>query len=213
MFSFSIEAVIYGILFANRSFELTNCQIMRFSLFSNLASYIIFLLALTSLDYNNGGSPVLIPNPQRVVRDLRRYVIPTYLNIQTDFYHNKKRFIYNREELNEVSNISKEQNEKLSYFLKNINEKSLFNQVYLLDIQGDKTTANLTVMSKTKDFTSYRLTIFIVGEKDNYKFIQGICETDKPSMTAPEIPQLVGSKVQCPSGSSDKSDEFGLPDR
>ncbi len=219
IFSFSIETVIYGILFANRSFELTNCQIIQFSLLSNLASYMIFFWALTSLDYYNGGSPVLTPNPQRVVRELKREVIPAYLTIQSIFYSNKKRFIYNMEELNKLSNISPKKNEglfantsKFRYFEEKTKKDSLVDQVYLLDIQGDKTTANLTFTSKKKDFKSYRLTIFIVGNKDNYQFIQGICETDLPSMKAPEIPQLVGSK-QCPPGSSDTSDKFGLRER
>jgi Type IV pilin-like G and H, putative len=96
-------------------------------------------------------------------------------------------------------------------FDENTKKDSLLYQVYLLDIQGDKTTANLTAASKTKDLKSYRLTIFIVKNKDNGKFIQGICETDLPSMTAPEIPQLVNGEFQCPPGSSDKSDEFRLP--
>jgi hypothetical protein len=210
MFSFSIEAVIYAVDFKNSSFELSNCQIILFSLLSNLASYMIFVSALTSLNYDNAGSPFLTPNPQRVVRELRRYVIPAYINIQTAFYYNKKRFIYNREELNEISNISEEENKRLfankRIFEENTKKDSLLDRVYLLDIQGDKTTANLTVTSKRKDFTSCRLTIF----KDNDKFIKGICETDLPSMTAPEIPPLVGSKVLCPLGASDKSDKFGL---
>jgi Type IV pilin-like G and H, putative len=215
MFSFSIEAVIYGRFFARENFELSRCQIILFSLLSNLASYIIFVSALTSLNYDNAGSPFLTPNPQRVVRVLRTEVIPAYITIQTNFYRDKKRFIYNREELNEISNISEEENKH--FFAnklildENTKKDSLLYQVYLLDIQGDKTAANLTVTSKRKDLTSYRLTIFIVKDKDNYQFIQGICETDKPSMTAPEIPQLVNGEFQCPPGSSDKSDEFRLP--
>ncbi|EGK89326.1 hypothetical protein D0A34_23405 [Microcoleus vaginatus PCC 9802] len=38
--------------------------------------------------------------------------------------------------------------------------------------------------------------------------MQGICETDKPSMKAPEIPQLVDGAFQCPPGCSDKSARF-----
>ena len=112
MFSFSIEAVIYAKIFENSSFELSQCQIILFSLLSNLASYIIFVSALTSLNYDNAGSPFLTPNPQRVVRELRRDIIPAYLTIQSIFYSNKKRFIYNMEELNKISNISEETNER-----------------------------------------------------------------------------------------------------
>jgi hypothetical protein len=210
MFSFIIEAVIYGILFANRSFELTKCQIILFSLLSNLASYMIFVLTITSFNnrYDNAGSPFLTPNPQIVVRVLRTEVIRSHFIIQSNFYREKNRFIYNREELNEILNISEEENERLFAnkltFKENTKKNSLIYQAYLLDIQGDKTTANLTFTSKTKDLRSYRLTIF----KDNDKFIQGICATDLPSMTAPEIPRLVNGEFQCPPGSSDKSDRF-----
>ena len=204
MFSFTIEAVIYGIFFAaNRSFQLSKCQIIRFSLLSNLASYIIFLSALTSLNYNNGGSPFLIPNPQRIVTELRRFVIPTYISVQKDFYHNKNRFAYNREEfkLNEKSHL---------FFESERNKYSLIYKFYRLDIQGDVTTANFTAASQTKNLKSYRLTIFVIKDKDKDQFIQGICETDLPSMTAPEITQLVDGAFQCSPGSSDTSDQFRL---
>lgn len=79
---------------------------------------------------------------------------------------------------------------------------------YRYDFQGDATKANFTATSKIKDLKSYQVTIFIVKYKDNDKFIQGICETEKPSMKAPEISQLVDGAFQCPPGSSDKSDRF-----
>lgn len=92
--------------------------------------------------------------------------------------------------------------------LKSPNSKESRYGFHQYDFQGDTTKANFTATSKRKDFTSYRATTFVIKEKDNYQLIQGICETDKPSMTAPEIPQLVDGKFQCPLGSSDKSDRL-----
>jgi Type IV pilin-like G and H, putative len=189
MFSFSIEAVIYARIFEDSSFELTNCQIILFSFLSNLASYIIFVSALTSLDYHNGGSPVSIPNSSRVVRVLRD-LLPDYMRMQEISHYEKGRFADNWQELD--------------FALKETSFYTLYHKFYRLDIQGDATTANFTATSKRKDLKSYRLTIF----KDNDTFIQGTCETNLPSMTAPEIPLLVGGKVQCPPGSSETSDHF-----
>jgi Type IV pilin-like G and H, putative len=200
--SFRIEAAIYGMFWANQNFQLPKSKRIRFSLLSNLASYIIFIPALTGFNYNNGGTPIIRPNPPRLVRELRVF-LPNHIRGQLFFYSENDRFASNWQEFI---------NEKYS-FKEQIDSYPLIYGFYQLDIQRDTTKANLMVASKTKDLTSYRLTIFIVKDKDNSKFIQGICETDKPSMKAPEIPQLVDGKFQCPPGSSDKSDEFGLLDR
>jgi hypothetical protein len=191
--SFIIEAVIYGRFFARENFELPRCQIILFSLLSNLASYMIFIPALTGFNYNNGGNSVLIPNPRVIDRQLR-YFGSDYTRMQKSSYYEKGRFADNWQELDSAL-------KKTFFYTK-------YHEFYRLDIQGDATTANFTAASKTKDLKSYRLTIFIVKDKDNDKFIQGICETDLPSMTAPEIPQLVNGKFQCPPGSSDKSNRF-----
>ncbi|MEG4498911.1 type IV pilin-like G/H family protein [Microcoleus sp. F10-C6] len=196
--SFIIESVIYDCFFAREKFELSRCQIILFSLLSNLASYMIFIPALTGFNYNTGGNSVLIPNHRVVVRELRGFA-HNYTRMQNRSYYEKGRFADNWQELD--------------FALKETSFYTWYHKFYRLDIQGDATTANFTVASKTKELKSYRLTIFIVKDKDNYQFIQGICETDKPSMIAPEIPQLVNGKFQCPPGSSDKSDKFGLRDR
>jgi Type IV pilin-like G and H, putative len=194
--SFIIESVIYDCFFARENFELSRYQIILFSLLSNLASYMIFIPALIGFNYNTGGNSVLIPNHRVVVRELRGFV-HNYTRMQNRSHSEKGRFADNWQESD--------------FTLKKTSFYTLYYKFYRLDIQGDKTTANLTAASKTKDLKSYRLTIFIVKNKDNGKFIQGICETDLPSMTAPEIPQLVNGEFQCPPGSSDKSDEFRLP--
>ncbi|HAT13559.1 MAG TPA: hypothetical protein DCS91_08310 [Microcoleaceae bacterium UBA11344] len=156
------------------------------SFFSNLASYTIFWFFLASFDFANSG--FFTANSARVNRELK-FVTSSYIHVQTDFYNNKNRFASNWEELGQsATNFPQDQ----------------FHQ---LDIQGDATKASLTARSKREDIKSYRLTIFV---KDKGKFIQGICETDKPSRTPPEMPQLVNGKFQCPPGSSDKSDEFRL---
>lgn len=196
LLSFGIESVIYGIVLKNK--KIPKCKIVQFSCLSNLASYIIFFLALIFTYfgdyYNNGESLFLTPNPGVISREVR-WDIHNYISFQRNFYSDKNRLASNWEEL------------------KFPNSKKSRSGFYQYDFQGDATKANFTATSKRKDFTSYRATIFVIKNKDNDKFIQSICETDKPSMTAPEIPQLVDGKFPCPPGSSDKSDEFRLRDR
>jgi len=196
--SFRIEAAIYGIFLANQSFQLPKRQKILFSLLSNLASYMIFIPALTGFNYNNGGTPVRTPNPPRVVRELREF-LPNYIRAQQFFYFENGRFASNWKEF-----INEE-----SYFKEAIPTRyPLLYEFYRLDIQGDATKANLMVTSKIKELASYRFTRFIIKDQNQDKFIEGICETDKPSMKAPEIPQLVNGAFQCPPGSSDKSERF-----
>lgn len=193
LLSFSIESIIYG--FILKSKNIPKCKIFQFSCLSNLASYIIFYFALIyTFGYNNSESLFLTPNPGVISREVR-WDIHNYISFQRNFYSDKNRLASNWEEL------------------KFPNSKKSRSGFYQYDFQGDATKANFTATSKRKDFTSYRATIFVIKNKDNDKFIQSICETDKPSMTAPEIPQLVDGKFPCPPGSSDKSDEFRLRDR
>ena len=202
--SFIIEARIYRRFFVSEYLELPRCQIILFSLLSNLASYMIFVPALTGFNYNTGGDSVLIPNPRVVVRELR-YFVPSYISGQKLLYSEKGRFADNWQELN---------NEEFDFeLLKKSSFYTRYHKFYRLDIQGDVTTANFTAASQTKNLKSYRLTIFVIKDKDKDQFIQGICETDLPSMTAPEITQLVDGAFQCPPGSSDQSDKFRLRDR
>jgi Type IV pilin-like G and H, putative len=193
LLSFCIESIIYGIVLKVKN--IPRCKIVQFSCLSNLASYIIFYLALIStIGYNNSENLFLTRSPHSISSAVRSD-IHNYISFQRTFYYDKNRFANNWEEL------------------KFPNSKKSRSGFYQYDFQGDATKANFTATSKRKDFTSYLATIFIVKDKDNYQFIQGICETDKPSMIAPEIPQLVNGKFQCPPGSLDKSDEFGLRDR
>lgn len=188
LISFCIESGIHDIFLKDE--YIPRYKIVQFSFLSNLASYIIFYLALIStLGYNNGGGPFVTYNP-RMISSQVRSDIRSYISFQRNFYYDKNRFANNWEEL------------KLP------NSKESRYGFHQYDFQGDATQANFTATSKRKDFTSYRATIFVIKDKDNYQFIQGICETDKPSMTAPEIPQLVDGKFQCPPGSSDKSERF-----
>ncbi|MCU0547608.1 MAG: type IV pilin-like G/H family protein [Oscillatoriaceae cyanobacterium Prado104] len=187
LLSFSIESIIHGIILKTKN--IPRCKIIQFSCLSNLASYIIFYFALISTFGDNSESLFLTPNPGMISREVR-WDIQSYISLQKNFYYDKNRLANNWEEL------------KLPQ------KKETRSGVYRYDIQSDATKANFTATSTRKDFISYRATIFIVKDKDNYQFIQGICETDKPSMTAPEIPQLVNGKFQCPPGSSDKSDRF-----
>lgn len=184
--SFLIESAIYGIFFKTK--QIPRSKIILASFLSNLASYTIFFFALTGFNYNNGDSPFFTPNPERVSWELR-LVIPSYIHVQKEFYYNKNRFASNWEELN--WGVKKE-------------AKYLFHRY---DSQGDATKASFTATSKREDLKSYRVTIFV---KDKDKFIEGICETDKPSMTPPEMPKILKGEFQCPPGSSDKSDKFRL---
>ncbi|MGA9382405.1 MAG: type IV pilin-like G/H family protein, partial [Phormidium sp.] len=81
---------------------------------------------------------------------------------------------------------------------------------YKFDIQSEPEKATIIATAKRNDIASLRGTIFIIKDKDKLNFIKGICKTDKPSMTPPEMPQLVKGEFQCPPGSLDKSKYFGL---
>jgi|GEM_PF-2326306 Type IV pilin-like G and H, putative len=183
--SFLIESAIYGIFFQTK--HIPRGKIILASFLSNFASYTIFFFALTGFK-SNGDSPFFTPNPERVSWELR-LVIRNSIHVQKDLYRNKHRFASNWEELGLT--VKKE-------------DKNLFHRY---DSQGDATKASFTATSKREDLKSYRVTIFV---KNKDKFIEGICETDKPSMTPPEMPKMVNGEFQCPPGSSDKSDKFGL---
>ncbi|MFB8795031.1 MAG: type IV pilin-like G/H family protein [Microcoleus sp.] len=180
--SFVIESAIYGIFFTTRQIPI--CKTILASFLSNLASYTFFFFALTGF-YYHGESPFFTPNIQ-AYPGLQKHVSRRYIYMQKDFYSEHNRFASNWEELNFPG-------QKEDYF-------------YRFDSQGDATKASITARSKREELRSYRATIFVI--KDKGKFIQGACETDKPSMIPPEMPQLVNGKFQCPSGSVDKSDEF-----
>jgi hypothetical protein len=179
-----IEYTIYKSFFFK---QIPRGKIILASFFSNLASYTIFWFFLASFDFANSG--FFTANSARVNWDLK-FVTSSYIHVQTDFYNNKNRFASNWEELGQSATNFPQ------------------HQFHQLDIQSDATKASLTATSKREDIKSYRLTIFFI--KDKGKFIQGICESDQPSRTPPEMPQLVNGKFQCPPGSSDKSDEFRL---
>jgi hypothetical protein len=84
---------------------------------------------------------------------------------------------------------------------------------YKFDIQSEPEKATIVATAKRNDIASLRGTIFIIKDKDKLNFIKGICKTDKPSMTPPEMPQLVKGEFQCPPGSLDESERFGLRQR
>jgi Type IV pilin-like G and H, putative len=178
--SFVIESAIYGIFFTTKQIPI--CKTILASFLSKLASYTFFFFALTGF-YYHGESPFFTPNIQRYSGG-QKHVSRRYIYMQKDFYSEHNRFASNWEELNFSV--------KKNYF-------------YRFDSQSDATKASITARSKREELRSYRATIFV---KDKGKFIQGACETDKPSMIPPEMPQLVNGKFQCPPGSVDKSDDF-----
>ncbi len=58
-----------------------------------------------------------------------------------------------------------------------------------------------TATTKIEGLKSYIGVVFLVSVKDYETTIATVCETVNPSKIPPEIPTLLGSKIQCAPGS------------
>lgn len=175
--SFIIETITYSIFIRGK--HIPKLKVILAYFLSNLASYIVFLFAIAGVNYDNSESPFLTANPRRLSRDVNMN-IRDYIYIQQDFYAKNKHFADNFYELgwNEYLELS-------------------LNRFYHLNLQGNQMKNSLIITSKKDDTKSYRVTIFVVKDK----FIQAVCETEKPSKIAPETPKLVKYELECPPGS------------
>ncbi|MEG4170216.1 MULTISPECIES: type IV pilin-like G/H family protein [unclassified Microcoleus] len=66
----------------------------------------------------------------------------------------------------------------------------------------DNTKVIASATAKNKNLKSYTGAVFsIKGIDGNDTTKADVCETDRPSQTPPNIPQLIGNDIQCPAGS------------
>jgi type II secretory pathway pseudopilin PulG len=69
---------------------------------------------------------------------------------------------------------------------------------YRLEVSSEKEKATVTATAKEHRLKSYVGAVFHL----NHQFESVICETDNATQLTPESPQIVGSKAQCPTGTS-----------
>jgi hypothetical protein len=74
---------------------------------------------------------------------------------------------------------------------------------YKFEMQSEPQKATIVAIPKRNNLRSLRGTIFgkDKGKDELAEFTKIICLTEKPSMTPPEMPQLVKGELQCPPGS------------
>jgi hypothetical protein len=76
------------------------------------------------------------------------------------------------------------------------------NYIYTIS-QIDRTYAVVTATAKQRGIRSYTGAVFLT-QFPNEEFattIAEVCETNRPSTTPPQMPQLIGDTIECPSGS------------
>jgi hypothetical protein len=77
---------------------------------------------------------------------------------------------------------------------------------YQIVPQRDSTrSVMMTATAKRPELKSYTSAVFVVKDNKETLTITGICETDKPSVTPPGMPQVSSNtpaKIECPAGSN-----------
>ena len=69
-------------------------------------------------------------------------------------------------------------------------------------VNVDNTKIIVSATAKTKNLKSYTGAVFLIKDIDGSDTTKAdVCETDRPSQTPPNIPQLIGNDIQCPAGS------------
>lgn len=69
-------------------------------------------------------------------------------------------------------------------------------------VNVDNTKIIVSATAKTKNLKSYTGAVFLIKGIDGSDTTKAdVCETDRPSQTPPNIPQLIGNDIQCPAGS------------
>ncbi len=180
--SFLIESIIYNSLL-KKTYQISRLRILISSFLSNLSSYTIFALVLLPTTLNS--SWLTTANPSRARFDTRMF-IPNYLSVQKHFYEDNNHFADTFAELG----------------YSGTKDTSL----YRFELQAEKKKVSITATAKVKNIRSYRGTVFVVKEKSQSsppQFVSGVCQTNEPSITPPNIPQLVNGNLQCPPGSVD----------
>jgi hypothetical protein len=183
LLSFLIESIIY-IPFLRTRYHISKLKLLEASLWSNLASYTIFLFVLLPGTLNSSWFSTA--NPARASFELRMS-IPAYLGVQRGFYLENDRF-GSVKDLESIGFLQKKED-----------------KFYRYETQADKRKATITATAKIDKISSYIATVFVVRDKTKTsepKLIRGICKTNKPSRQPPEMPQLINDNLQCPPNSS-----------
>jgi len=201
--SFLIESAIYRGFFKQKS-----ClKIIVASFVSNVVSYAICAIFIVPFSFNSDVFSV-----ETSPRMSATIAIGTWLRKQEMFYIENSHFASSSWFY--IENYDFASSSESEYF-------RIWKRSYKFEMQSEPQKAsivaipkrNIVAIPKRNDLPSLRGTIFIIKDKDKLNFIKGICKTDKPSMTPPEMPQLVKGEFQCPPGSLDISDQFGLRQR
>ncbi|MCM0589299.1 MAG: type IV pilin-like G/H family protein [Gloeotrichia echinulata DVL01] len=114
---------------------------------------------------------------------------------------------------NNISQINTAQQDyfsKNNRFASNISELGLDikseteNYSYVMTIIDSQRSVKITGKAKKPELLSYTGAVFALKVEGNEKpvTLTQICGTDAASLTPPEIPKVVGIKIECPSGST-----------
>lgn len=130
------------------------------------------------------GQPSATPDPTNNLATVAATTIKSLLQQQTEFFAKQKRFAANFTELG-----SSLPAETPSY-------------AYSTSVLPSKQAIAMAT-AKQDDLPSYIGTLLIVkDDKSNDTTVTAICSTSKPAKLPPDVPQVVGKEIQCPSGST-----------
>ncbi|MHC5597701.1 MAG: type IV pilin-like G/H family protein [Nostoc sp.] len=73
---------------------------------------------------------------------------------------------------------------------------------YFYNLTADSSNALVTATAKIDELKSYTGAVFLVQENGETTTVAVVCETNAPSKTPPQSPQLNGSQLACRAGSS-----------
>ncbi|MEH2295524.1 type IV pilin-like G/H family protein [Nostoc sp.] len=76
------------------------------------------------------------------------------------------------------------------------------NKDYFYNLTADSSNSVVTATAKIDELKSYTGAVFLVQENGETTTVAVICETNAPSKTPPQSPQLNGNQLACPAGSS-----------
>lgn len=204
------ESVIYILFFQREKIPLG--KIIQAAFAGNLVSYLMFAFVILPFSINSFSSvdthSETLTNyyPPVIFVDKYRPIVKYFLENQQAFYYKNNRFTNNWKELGESEIIEGQQGiERRESQLPLIIEATAASFPFSASL-SDETPHPGT---EFPEIIHYNATIFVISDQSKpseLKFIKGICGTQEGMSK----PKLVNGKFQCPSGSVDKSDEWGL---
>jgi len=193
--SWLIEWVLYISLFKPKNSRHSEGKLLLSSFLSNLASYAIFIFILLPTSYPS--NLFWQPNPERAHWEAKQ-IIPIIFSYQYDFYGKNSQFASTFQELTGSTEDHRFGFPKPQL----INDRTIENEFHQFTLSADPDKTTVKVTAKRETFKSYTAIIWVANEKSEHDWVPGICQTDQPSIIPPANPQLLESKIQCPSGSS-----------